>query len=252
MKRGLIGVLVVALVLAFSVNYGLAGNYEDLIAQGDALYEQRADINKAKEAVEKYRLAVAGEQTKAEGFWKLSRGLYYYGDNVNDGKMKLFEEAIEAAKKAVAIDPESVPGYYYLGLNYGLYGQTKGILKSLALVGPIKEAMGEVIKRDPGYAFGGAYRVLGRMYFKLPGFAGGDNAKAIENLETAMKYGPKSWITHQFLAEVYMDEDDYAKAKELLTQVVEGQCQAADGPACATRWKPDSKKLLAEVEAEMK
>jgi tetratricopeptide (TPR) repeat protein len=252
MKRGLIGVLAVALVLAFSFNLALAGAYEDLIQQGDALYEQRGDINKAKEAVETYRKAVAGEQTKAEGFWKLSRALYYYGDNISDGKMKLFEEAIEAGKKAVAIDANSVDGYYYLGLNYGLYGQTKGVLKSLALVGPIKETMNEVIKRDPGYASGGAYRVLGRLYFKIPGFAGGDNDKAIENLETAMKYGPKSWITHQFLAEIYMDKGDYAKAKELLTQVVEGECQAADGPACANKWKPDAQKLLAECDAKMK
>ena len=40
--------------------------------------------------------------------------------------------------------------------------------------------MQQVIAIDPAYEHGGPYRVLGRMYFKLPRFAGGGINKSID------------------------------------------------------------------------
>ena len=253
MRKTLAAAAVVSVLVLIMSSLGLAQDYDALIKEGDQWYAQRGDMAKAKMSAETYRKAIEADPGKPTAYWKLAMANYYIGDNSPEKeKLAIFDEAINAAKKAVELDPNSVPAHYYLGLNYGLYGQAKGIMKSLSLVDPIKEEMAEVIKRDPGFSQGGAYRVLGRMYFKLPGLAGGDNDKSIENLKTALKYGPKSWITHIFLAETYMDEDMYQEAKELLLQAVNGECQPEDGPACARNWKPQAKELLAEVEKELK
>jgi tetratricopeptide (TPR) repeat protein len=103
--------------------------------------------------------------------------------------------------------------------------------------------MAWVIKKDPAYEKGGPYRVLGRLYFKLPGLMGGSTAKAIENLKTAVQHGPQRWINHLYLAEVYLKEGQKDLAKPLLEQILAGQAESGLEPELAD-WQAEAKKLL--------
>jgi len=160
---------------------------EELIAQGDKLYAEMKDMATAQEALSKYR----------EALLKVSQGIYY-------------------AKKAVALEPEKPDGYYWLGVNYGVYGEAKGVLKSLSLVDDIKEAMNKVIDLDREYEDGGPDRVLGRVYFKLPGFAGGDKKKSLEHLLRSKEFGPNDPLTRYYLADTYLALKEVDKAREEL------------------------------------
>ena len=252
MKRKLVISIAAAFILALGCSLALAADYQELVAKGDALHAQRADLAKAKASADAYRQAIAADPNKPEAYWKLTRALYWIGDHSpEDQKIPIFEEAIESAKKAVELAPEEVHGHYWLGVVYGLYGQAKGVLKSLSLVDPIKEEMNKVISLDKKYNDGGAYRVIGRLYYKLPWFKGGDNEKSVENLKTALEYGPKSWLTHVYLAETYMDMDEYQKAKDLLTQVIQGGCDPSQGPDCPENVQK-AKDMLPKVEEELK
>jgi tetratricopeptide (TPR) repeat protein len=219
----------------------------DLMAQAASHYEQRAQPGQAQMAADLYAKALAADSKNEEAAWRRSRALYWVGTHLPESQqLAVLEMAVEAAKNAVALNPESLAGHYWLGVCYGVYGKANGIMKSLSLVEPIKEEMAAVIKANPAYEDGGAYRVLGRLYFKLPGLAGGSNAKAVENLKKAVELGPQRWLNHLYLAEVYMATDKKADARELLQRIVAGPAQAEQEPEYAD-WKAEAEKLLKEL-----
>jgi len=233
-----IATVLLALALAASVQAS------ELMAQAAELYAQRSSIDKAQQAADLYAQALTADPKNEEVAWRRSQALYWVGTHLPESQqLTVLEQAVEAAKQAVVINPESLPGRYWLGVCYGVYGKAKGVMKSLALVDPIKEEMNFVLKVKHDYEDGGAYRVLGRLYFKLPGLTGGSNAKALENLKKSVELGPQRWINHLYLAEVYLAMDKKAEAKELLQKIIAGPAQPGLEPEYAD-WKAEAEKLL--------
>ncbi|MBU1156398.1 MAG: TRAP transporter TatT component family protein [Proteobacteria bacterium] len=222
----------------------LAAATAELIAQGDSLYAQRADLAKAKQAAGLYKQALTQDPKSEEAAWKLARTEYWVGSHVpKDQKLAVFQSGVDAAKQAIAINPKSLPGHYWLGVNYGVYGSAKGVMESLSLVDPIKKEMATVIELDPNYEAGGPYRVLGRLYFKLPGLFGGDNEKAVGYLKTAVEKGPNRYLNHIYLAEVYIDDDLGQEANQVLKVVIAGPVEPGLEPEDA-EWKVQAQNLL--------
>lgn len=191
---------------------------EELIAQGDKLYAGMKDMATAQEALSKYREAFSKAEDKYEAYWRISRMLFFIGDHTESKKEKkvIFSQGIYYAKKAVALEPEKPDGYYWLGVNYGVYGSAKGVLKSLSLVDDIKRAMNKIIDLDREYEDGGPDRVLGRVYFKVPGFAGGNKKKSLEHLLKSKELGPNDPLTRYYLADTYLALKEVDKAREEL------------------------------------
>lgn len=195
---------------------------EDLIAQGDQLYLQMKDMATAQAALAKYREALSQGADKYEVYWRIARILYYIGDHTESKKERktIFSQGIYYAKKAVELEPEKPDGHYWLGVNYGVYGETRGVLKSLSLVKPIKKEMNKVIEIERSYEDGGPDRVLGRVYFKLPGFAGGSKDKSLEHLLKSKELGPNDALTRLYLADTYRAMKKIDKAREELNFIL--------------------------------
>lgn len=232
------------ILLSFSIPL-FSQEPEELIAQGDKLYAEMKDMAAAQEALSKYREAVGKAENKFEVFWKLSRILYYIGSRTESKEEKkiIFGQGIYYAKKAVALEPEKPGGHYWLGVSYGVYGETRGVLKSLSFVKPIKEAMNKIIEVDRGYEDGGPDRVLGRVYFKVPGFAGGSKKKSLEHLLKSKELGPNDALTRCYLADTFLSLEEVDKAREELEYVLSMESDP--------RWiagvddcKEDAKKML--------
>jgi tetratricopeptide (TPR) repeat protein len=210
------------LVLGAALVLGLMGSavaqeIGELMGKADAIWSQRGDLAKLKESMELYQKVLAQDSINVEALWKLSRACWWLGTHSpEEEKLAIFEKGMDYGKRAVLLKEDCAPCHYWLGVNYGVYGEVKGVLKSLSLVEPIKEEMNKVIQLDPGFMHGGAYRILGRMAYKLPWFAGGSKKESVEYLKKALEYGPNSFLTRLFLAETYlaMDEKELAK-KEL-------------------------------------
>lgn len=194
----------------------------DLIDQGDKLFNEMKDLATAEQARAKYQEAMVKAEDKYEAFWKMARILYYIGDHTESKKEKkaIFGQGIYYAKRAVDSKPEKPDGHYWLGVNYGVYGEARGVLKSLFLVDDIKEAMNKVIELDRSYEDGGPDRVLGRMYFKLPGIAGGSKEKSLEHLLKSKEFGPNDPVTCVYLADTYLALKEVEKAREELEFVL--------------------------------
>lgn len=155
----------------------------------------------------------------------LSEINYWFGEYTEDAEDKIafFHEGVECGKTGVEINEDSVEANFWLAVNYGSYGQAKGIMQSLALITPIKEAAEKVLELDENYFYGGAWRVLGRLYTKAPGFpfSIGNTKKAIECLEKSVELAPKFYLNRLFLAEAYISNRDKTKAREQLQWILD-------------------------------
>jgi tetratricopeptide (TPR) repeat protein len=213
--------LAIALTLAVTPAVR-AQETKSLIQQSDDLYAARGDLAKAKLALVKLQEAqVAGED--AYGIhWRMARAQYWIGDHTPEKaeKKRIFEQGIYQGKKAIQASPGKAEGHFWLGVCYGVYGEAKGVLKSLALVKPIKEEMRRVLEIDPAYDKGGADRVLGRVYHEVPGFAGGSEKKSLEHLLKAVEYGPRVGLNLLYLADTYISLKEIEKARKTLEYIL--------------------------------
>jgi tetratricopeptide (TPR) repeat protein len=209
------------IVLGFSLCL-FAQTADELIAKGDVLYAEMTDMATAQEALEYYRKAMGIAENRYEALWKISRQLYFIGVHNEKKKEKktIFSQGVYNAERAIELEPEKVDGYYWRGVNNGKFGEAKGILKSLALVKPIKRDMNKVLELDENYKDGGADRVLGRVYFKLPGMAGGSKKKSLEHLERSKELGPEDALTRVYLGETLLAMKEIEKSKEELEYVL--------------------------------
>ena len=218
LKRIILPLLTV-LVLAVAAR---AQETKTLVQQSDELYAQRGDLAKAKEVLAKLQEAlVAGEDAYGVN-WRLARVEYWIGDHTTDNTVKkqIFQQGIDHAKKANELGPNKVEGHFWLGVCYGVYGEAKGVLKSLFLVKPIKEEMRRVLEIDPAYDKGGADRILGRVFHEVPGIFGGSEKKSLEHLLKAVEYGPRVGLNLLYLADTYISLDEIDKARQTLEYIL--------------------------------
>lgn len=154
------------------------------------------------------------------GYGLLSEINYWLGEYAGDAadKLAFFEEGVACGEAGVGINEDSLEANFWLAVNSGSFGQEKGIMQSLAMIAPIKEAAERAARIDESYFYGGPWRVLGRLYHKAPGFpfSVGSTKKAIECLEKAVALGPKFFLNRLFLAEAYLSNRDKAKARAQL------------------------------------
>jgi len=156
----------------------------------------------------------------------------------------LCRERFRSCQEAIKLDDKCVPCQFWLAVSYGKFGEAKGVLQSLGLVPHMMEALEKVKKMDEKYEWGGAHRVLGRLYFKLPSMKGGDVKKAIEHLRKAIVIGPQHLMNHRFLAEVLLSEGKKDEAKELLKKIIDTPEKDLLGPK-----KPEMKEEQDEAKA---
>jgi tetratricopeptide (TPR) repeat protein len=228
MMRSVLTKLVFALVAVAFLGTSFESRADDkfakmLIKKADKKYAKRAKKGAAGEAREAYEKVLAVDPQNIEARWKLARALYWIGTHTDakDKKMEIYEAGIRYCQEAVKLDDNCVPCHFWLGVAYGKFGEAKGILQSLGLVPHLKAAMEKVVKLDEKYAHGGAHRVLGRLYNKLPGIKGGDNDKALKHLAKAIEIGPHDLMNRRFLAEVQLAMGNKDEAKATLQTIID-------------------------------
>jgi len=212
----------------------IAANAE--IAAGDAAFAARTATTGAAEALALYEKAGEGPDA-VEARWKAVRALHWLGDQSTARKAKsdYFERGITAAQAAVAATPDRPEARFWLAALYGSYGESRGVLKSLKLVGPMREQLEAINRIDERYQGGGALRVLGVIDYKVPGFAGGSRKRAIERLERAVTIDPANAYNQFYLAEGLFEVGRKEEVLEHLDTLAGlGTNADVDGPDLAT------------------
>jgi tetratricopeptide (TPR) repeat protein len=196
-----------------------------LLEQARAAYNARADTVAAKQAVELFERTAAEDPGSYAARWEGARAIYFLGtypmENASDKeKMALFDRGILLARAAIALEPEAVEGHFWLGVLLGVYGEAKGIFKSLALVPDIRTEMETCLRLDPSVSGWGPDRVLGRMLFKLPWFKGGDKKESRAHLEKSLAGSPNDALTKLYLAETLKSLGEKPAAIRQLEEIV--------------------------------
>ena len=188
----------------------------------DALYRERADVAKAREAVAIWSERLAKAPRDFESAWKLARAEYWLGGHDEPSARRAdLERGVEAGRQASVLEPTRPEGYFWMAACMGQLAESFGMRQGLRYRGPIKEALEKVLQLDAPYQNGSADRALGRWYYKVPGLFGGSKKKSEEHLRKALTYNPRSIISHIFLAETLESLDRKEEAIAELKKVLD-------------------------------
>ena len=240
-----------AIAVAMLWSVGAWADAAAFIKRGDALFAQRVQAGKAAAAIQEYQKALAVDPNMIEGYWKISKTYYWIGTHVKDNakKLKAFHDGIEFGKMCIQVAPKEPACHYWLGVAYGKYGEAKGIMQSLYLIPFMKKELNAVIKMKPSFRHYGAYGVLGWVYFKVPGIAGGSKTKALELLGKAVKNGPEHLVDQLFYAKVLLNQDKKAEAIKHLKYIINAPFEPDMKPENKEE-KAEAKKLLKKVQGK--
>lgn len=230
MKKNLM-VLLFILLPMFLAFAGIA----DVLTQADALYDAEEYVN-GFELLEKNLPSATSPAEKGEVLWRMSRFQLFITDDAEDDGvdsdtlLAMFEEGRSYGDRAIELAP-SADAYYWRTSNIGRWGETKGILDSLFKAGDMKKDLLEVISYDPVYA--DAWYVLGRLYFKLPGWpiSFGDKAFAVSFARRSIDTyaGDDLKISYyKSLAEILYDRNWSASTREKEIKKRERKIKSSD------------------------
>ncbi|HKY42149.1 MAG TPA: TRAP transporter TatT component family protein [Pyrinomonadaceae bacterium] len=197
------------------IDHGDAKMAAERIAEADALYEGREDLQKARVCVTSLRQARTADYGNYEAAWKLARASFYVGDRTDNDSERddLFRGGTEAGKAAVQLQPDKPEGHFWLGANYG-GSAAHSTIANLSSFQDIKREMEAVLKIDESYQGYSAYLGLGRLYLQAPTVLGGNTQKAIEYLEKGIKLNPNHGLMRFHLAKAYESVNRSAEAKK--------------------------------------
>jgi len=215
-------------------------------AQGDpdALYREREDIAKAREAVAIWDARLMKNPKDFEAAWKLARAQYWLGGHDDQDKRRPdLERGTEAGRQASMLEPNRPEGYFWMAASMGELAESFGLRQGLKYRTPIREALEKVLQLDPAYQNGSADRALGRWYFKVPGLFGGSKKKSEEHLRKSLTYDPQSNASHFFLAETLLDMDRRDEGIAELQRVI-------DGPV-NPEWAPEDRDFKKQAAARL-
>ena len=251
--RGLAALIASLVLMAATVAAATAADQaselKDLTARADALFAQRENPSSASQAVKLYKQILEAQPDNQHVSVRLTWLLVFMGTTMKDKdqEAKYYEEATKVAELGAEHHPNSPASRYWLGVAYGLTADCSGPFAGMCLVPPIKDEMEALLKQAPDYEYGGAYRVLGRLYTKLPGLLGGDLDKAEEYLRKAVELGPKFWLNHLYLAHVLAEKGRCEDAMKLVEMAAKGEPVPGMEPE-SKLWRKHAAKVLEEVE----
>lgn len=145
---------------------------------------------------------------RARAYGTITEIHYWMGEEITDNShlIQNYKSGIEYAKKGMELDRESLESNFWICVNYGFLGNAQGMMSSLFMIDPVFHHIQFCLKKDPEFFHGGPHRVLGYLYFRVPGWpiSKGDKKKGLQHMEKAKSIDPNFFLTRVFLLEMYL------------------------------------------------
>ncbi len=216
--------------------------------EADALYARREDPASARRAADILAAALKGAPSDFEAAWRLARIQYWRGNHAPEREQKqCFEAGAAAARSAVAARPNRPEGHFWLGMDLGGLAE-RGMMAGLRYHDAVREEFETAARLDPGFEKGSAYTALGGWYLRVPGFLGGDSAKAEQLLRRALTYDADSTVTRYFLAQALLASGRNVEARAELQKVIDAPLSDDSAPE-DREWKQRARALVATLRA---
>jgi tetratricopeptide (TPR) repeat protein len=139
------------------------------------------------------------------------------------------KKALEAAKKAHDLDPESADTIGWYLISYGYHSIAIGIVRAFLAGAASKyiELAENLVAADAEWHAAAGHRAMGRFYRESP-WPKRDLKKSIAQFKLALDFAPKRLENKLHLALAYIDNGQKADAKPLLQEVVKGKPEATE------------------------
>src|SRR5881296_4269786 len=206
-------------------------------------HEDATALDRARDLLD----AALAKDRQVETMVMLSYVQFLLGDiraTTADEKLAAYDRGRELGKRAVELAPKSHDARLWYAINTARWGETKGVLRSLFLLPTIRQELTTLLELDPRSVR--AHILTGNVLLEVPGFAGGDRAKAEEHFKKALGIDPRFTNARVDLARVYIADARYADARRELQRVV-----AETRPSVVADWTvkdaPRAKKLLESI-----
>lgn len=156
--------------------------------------------------------------------WHFARACFDLADiaTSNSKRADFASEGIAAARHALALDSNSAPAHYYLGMNLGELADTHHNLSALHMTREMERDFLAADRLDEHFDYAGADRNLGLLYLQAPVlFSVGDRAKGRRYLEAAVRVVPDFPENRLNLIEAYLNLHDTGQALGQLAELEE-------------------------------
>jgi len=234
---------VVALVLTTASAAWARSPVEAARALVARYHEDLAGLDRARDLLE----AALAKDRRVDAMVMLSYVQFLVGDVravSPEDKLAAYDRGREIGRRAVELAPRSHDAHLWYAINTARWGETKGVLRSLFLLPTIREELTLLLELDPRSVR--AHILAGNVLLEVPGFAGGDRAKAEEHFKKALEVDKHFTNARVDLARVYIADARYADARRELQKVV-----AETKPAVVADWTvkdaPRARKLLESI-----
>ncbi len=190
----------------------MESSIRDLVVEADALYSLRSEIENVRKSV-RILERVGGEDFASA--WRLGRAFFFLGQEAptKAEAKQFFKRGVAAASSAIRLEPASVEGQFWLGVNLALLAGSENVLSAMMDAVRAKRVLRRAVDIDPGFHGAGPLRVLGRLQHRLPKWLGGGYEPARANFERAVEIGPDNTVTRIYFAELLSDIGDVSGAR---------------------------------------
>ena len=163
-----------------------------LVRARDSGPAQPSRAAKARAAYENALSRFHQEPQSTEAAWQFARTCFDLADFAANKaqRARIARQGIAAGRHAAALNPNSAPAHYYIGMDMGQLARTK-TFGALRLVRLMRTQFEKARSLDENFDDAGPDRNLGLLYRDAPSFLSiGNRAKARRHLERAVALAP--------------------------------------------------------------
>jgi hypothetical protein len=180
--------------------------------------------------------------------WRQARLHFWVADDPNldkKEKSRVGKIAWDYGDRATRADPQGVEGWNYAAAGMGNYALGIGIFTALrqGIEGKFKERLSRAEQIDPNFENGAIQTAWGRFWYELP-WPKYSAKRSRQALEDALRKNGDNVRAHVYLADLWLKEDEPAKAKAELDKAVANPPGRYDAPE-ERRWQDVARKMLA-------
>jgi tetratricopeptide (TPR) repeat protein len=197
---------------------------EERITAADLHWSRRSQAGVTEVLLQNLEGADRDYPDQGEVLWRLARAYWWKSTRFPKDDKKTRIEWLDKAKatgeRAAKAAPGNPDAHYWYAAAMAETGVARGILQSLFMVKPTREALERGLEADPNHA--SCHYLMAELYLQLPGppLSIGNKQKSVQEARLAVKYGPDSSSHWLVLGRALIATKQYDEARQALNALL--------------------------------